>query len=522
MFADWTDRIDRGEVPPAPPRPQGVERNVVITQWDWADPKAYLHDVVSTDRRNPTLNANGLIYGSLELSADYMPVLDPMRHTISQVKLTVRDPNTPPTSPTMPAPSPYWGEEAIWTSKNNVHNPMLDEKGRLWLTSAVRPAPNPDFCKEGSSHPSAKLYPIANAGRQLAVYDPATKQITHINTCFGTHHLMFAEDANHTLWTSGGGQVVGWLNTQDVRRDGRRGEVAGLDGAHHGHQRQRQARRVCRAEPAGRSREGQAIRRGVLLRLAGAGWIGLGNGARFPGRGRAARCLDRIRRRRRSPKSTSRRSTIRSAAGYSPRGGDVDRNGVVLGGAGERSPGQLRSPQVQGPAQRSEGNRPALPRRLDALYGAAAAVQRRHRGGSAEASYYTWVDWHDTLGLGENMPINTGNASEGLLALKDGKWVVLRIPYPTGFYTKWMDGRIDDREGRMEGPRAVGDDQHANAVPHGDGQGHDEQGDALPAASGSAGEMTAVRLRRAHHEGAKITEEARKRPRLTHHRIVIF
>ena len=60
MFADWTDRIAAGEVPPAPPRPQGIERNVVITQWDWADPKAYLHDEVSTDRRNPTLNANGL------------------------------------------------------------------------------------------------------------------------------------------------------------------------------------------------------------------------------------------------------------------------------------------------------------------------------------------------------------------------------------------------------------------------------------------------------------------------------
>jgi hypothetical protein len=28
-----------------------VERNVVITQWDWADPKAYLHDLVSTDRK---------------------------------------------------------------------------------------------------------------------------------------------------------------------------------------------------------------------------------------------------------------------------------------------------------------------------------------------------------------------------------------------------------------------------------------------------------------------------------------
>ena len=75
-FADWTDRIAAGEVPPAPPRPQGLERNVVITEWDWADPKAYLHDEVSTDRRQPTVNANGPIYGSLELSADYTPVLN--------------------------------------------------------------------------------------------------------------------------------------------------------------------------------------------------------------------------------------------------------------------------------------------------------------------------------------------------------------------------------------------------------------------------------------------------------------
>src|SRR5437870_4023315 len=32
MFADWTDRMAGGEVPPAPPRPQGVERNDVIPQ----------------------------------------------------------------------------------------------------------------------------------------------------------------------------------------------------------------------------------------------------------------------------------------------------------------------------------------------------------------------------------------------------------------------------------------------------------------------------------------------------------
>ncbi len=81
-FGDWTTRIANGELPAqAPPRPQGIERNVVITQWDWADPKAYLHDEISTDKRNPTVNANGLIYGSPEESRDYLPVLDPVHNT---------------------------------------------------------------------------------------------------------------------------------------------------------------------------------------------------------------------------------------------------------------------------------------------------------------------------------------------------------------------------------------------------------------------------------------------------------
>jgi hypothetical protein len=71
--------------------------------------------------------------------------------------------------------------------------------------------------------------------------------------------------------------------------------------------------------------------------------------------------------------------------------------------------------------------------------------------GSAEGSYYTWVDQFDTFGLGSNIPINTGNASEGLLVLKDGEWIVLRVPYPLGFYTKWLDGRIDDSKAGWKG-----------------------------------------------------------------------
>ncbi len=214
MFADWTDRIAQGELPSKPKRPEGVERNVVISQWDWADPKAYLHDVVSTDRRNPTTNANGLLYGATELSTDYLPVLDPITSKLSQVPLSVLDSNTQSASGDVVQRSAYWGDTAIWNSKTNVHNPMFDKEGRVWITATVRPSDNPNFCREGSDHPSAKAFPVDKSYRQLGVYDPRSGKYTPINTCFSTHHLMFAEDANNTLWTSGGGQVIGWFDTK--------------------------------------------------------------------------------------------------------------------------------------------------------------------------------------------------------------------------------------------------------------------------------------------------------------------
>src|SRR2546428_1667234 len=45
--------------------------------------------------------------------------------------------------------------------------------------------------------------------------DPVAGKCTLISTCFPTHHLIFAEDANNPLWTSAGVTgpgVVGWLN----------------------------------------------------------------------------------------------------------------------------------------------------------------------------------------------------------------------------------------------------------------------------------------------------------------------
>ena len=66
-------------------RPQGIERNVVITEWDWGIPTEYFHDEIATDRRNPTLNANGSIYGVHEVSTDTISVLDPVHNSASEL-----------------------------------------------------------------------------------------------------------------------------------------------------------------------------------------------------------------------------------------------------------------------------------------------------------------------------------------------------------------------------------------------------------------------------------------------------
>ena len=214
-YASWTDRIAAGELPfEKPERPQGIERNVVVTQWDWSEPTYYLHDEIATDRRNPTVNAYGKLYGATEQSTDQIPILDPISHEASFTNLPVADPAMPSARTTpMFQPSPYWGDEPIWESSTNTHNPMMDHLGRVWMTARAKVRENPNFCREGSDHPAAQLTPIDESGRDLALYDPTTEDWTLIPTCFGTHHLAFTEDDTHTLWFSGGGSVIGWFNT---------------------------------------------------------------------------------------------------------------------------------------------------------------------------------------------------------------------------------------------------------------------------------------------------------------------
>ena len=110
LWGDWTDRIAAGELPfDKPSRPQGIERNVVLTLWEWSTPQHYLHDLIGTDRRNPTVNANGKLYGATEESTPNFPLLDPNTHTVGTVHHPVRDPNTPNSKSAPMAPSPYLG-----------------------------------------------------------------------------------------------------------------------------------------------------------------------------------------------------------------------------------------------------------------------------------------------------------------------------------------------------------------------------------------------------------------------------
>ncbi|MEA2788707.1 MAG: hypothetical protein QOG73_1113 [Acetobacteraceae bacterium] len=453
LFGEWTDRIAAGALPTTqPPRPQGVERNIVVTLWDWATPKAYLHDEIATDRRNPKTNAHGLIYGSPELSTDFVPILDPVKNTTSQVKLSVRDPRTPNTADDlMLAPSPYWGEEAIWNGQANIHNPMFDAQGRVWFTARIRPADDPAFCKAGSDQPSAKVFPLEKSGRQAAMYDPKVGKFTLVDLCFSTHHLQFARDANDTLWFSSGGasDVLGWLNTKMFDATGDAAKSQGwtafvLDTNGNG----KRDNYVEPNQPVDPTKDKRIVAGLYGIAPSPADGSIWGSVLGFPGAivrvdpgsNPPATALTEIY----EPPVDDPRAPVH---GYSPRGMDIDSNGVVWTSLASGHLASFDRTKCKGPLNGPTATGKHCPEGWTLYQYPGPQFKGVSDSGSAEASYYTWVDQFNTFGLGANVPISTGNGNDALLALVDGKFIILRVPYPMGFYAKGMDGRIDDPSG---------------------------------------------------------------------------
>lgn len=452
-FAEWTDRIARGGLPKAtPPRPHGVERNIVITLRDWMTEKHYLHDLIASDRRLPTVNAYGPLFGSPEYSSDLLPILDPVKNTATVFRAPVRDADMPLSlgpghaaalEPLMP--SPYWGEERIWDTRVNNHNSMFDRHGRLWLAAAVRAPENPSFCREGSEHPSAKLFPLARAARHLAVLDPKTMKYTFVETCFGTHHLQFGYDANDTLWTSGGGPVVGWLDTKVFDATGDAAKAQGwtalvLDTNGNG-------RRDDHVEPDApvvpdRDKRVNAGFYAVMPNPAdGSVW------GSFRGRVSGVVRLD--------PGANPPHTALAEVynvplPGFGVRGADIDSAGVVWVSLASGHLGRFDRRKCRGPLNGPKATGDHCPEGWSFHQYPGPGFEGVGEN-SAESSYYTWVDQHDTFGLGRDVPISTANLNDGLVAFKDGRMVLLRVPYPMGFYSKGFDGRIDDPRAGWKG-----------------------------------------------------------------------
>jgi hypothetical protein len=445
-LANWTDRIAGGELPFAKPdRPQGIERNVVVTQWDWADPKAYLHDQVSTDKRKPTVNAFGKHYGATEEAREYIPVFDPQTNTASNFKMPVRDAAGMESSKenTM-APSAYWGDEAIWDSRTSTHSLIMDERGDVWFTSKVGPPQNPAFCQDGSN-PSSKAFPLKTSGRGLAMYDPKTDTTKLVRTCFSTHHVVLAEDADNTIWTSAGGPqqgAIGWLNRKMWEETGDEAKAQGW------------APVVIDTNANGKVDDyvepNQPVDPSKDKRLA-AGLYGVGVnpadgtvwGAVLGYPGMVLRF---------DPKTKLSEVYEPPFPGFGPRGYDIDRNGISYVPLSSGHLGAFDRRKCKGPLngpKAADGQMCPEGWTLTPFPG--PQFRDVAESGSAEASYYTWVDQQNTSGLGANTPLATGNANESLMALVDGKWVNMRVPYPLGFFAKWIDGRIDDPNAGWKG-----------------------------------------------------------------------
>jgi hypothetical protein len=439
-FADWTDRIARGELPfDQPRRPEGIERNLVITMWDYLRPEFYLHDVVSTDRRNPRVNPEGAVYGSPEDSTDIVPIVDPRTHRALELLHPVRDPKTPSVRSNPYGVSAYWGDKPYWEGRTLNHNPMMDERGRTWFTSRISPDPNPDWCK-GGDHPSAKAFPLTgNANRHLSYYEPRTNTWTLIRTCFPTHHLNFGKD--NVLWTSPGvvgPNVIGWFDrkvfeqSNDERRaqgwtpfivdtngDGKRGEWVAHD------------------QPLDPKKDKQLRINHYSVAVSPADGSVWGTVLGYPGA--IIRVVPGP-----NPVQTALTEIYEPPLpGYGPRGGDIDAEGVFWVALSSGHLGQFDRSKCRvtnGPTATGKH----CPEGWTLHQFPGPQLRDVKDPGSAETSYYVWVDWFNVLGLGRNVPIAMGNGSDSIMPFVNGKFVVLRLPYPSGLFPKNVDGRIDD------------------------------------------------------------------------------
>jgi hypothetical protein len=480
VYADWTERIAKGEVPPAPPRPKGIERNLVVTLWDVGDDHSFMHDEISTDKNHPTVNANGKVY-AVSAGHGQLVMMDPKEHSTISLDIPTRAPkaDVPSRFPKPDRPSLWWGNEHLWGNPPydpaDPHNPMMDSKGRVWMTSKIRPNPDPSWCSDPSNK-FAEWFPLRQSGRQASFYDPNTQKFTLIDTCYATHHLQFDNDANETLYFNElTGPIVGWIDTKvydethdeqkavgwcgqvlDTNGDGKItkpfNQIAG--GRRGGDSQLYDGDTTGGARGGGRGPGGNidpkldtlvsySLYAVIPSPVDTAVW---GVSERYPG------YLVRMERGNDAPSTCKSLLFKVPEPGFDPRGVDIDSHGVVwtaLAASSDLASFDFRKcKDVSGPAK-TDGSQC---REGWTLY-QTTGPKLKGTEIPADFHYYNWVDRHDILGLGADTPLATGSNSDALLALnpQTKEWTTLRVPYPLGFYSRGMDGRIDDASAGWKG-----------------------------------------------------------------------
>lgn len=444
VFADWTTRIAAGEVPPAPPRPSGVERNVVITEWDWGVDSSFMHDEITTDKSDPTVNAYGDVY-AVSSGHGKLEVLDPLDNSAYEITIPTRDDPREVSSrfPPPAFPSNFWGKEHLWGNENpaDPHNPMLDDRGRVWMTSKVRQN-QPDWCKEGSDNKFAQYYPRNFSPRQASMYDPSTGEFRLIDTCFATHHLQFDNDPDRTLYFNELlGPVIGWVNTREYDRSHDEKAAQGwcpqiIDTNGDG--------RITKPwnTPDGEfdPRRDTEVRHNLYSVIPSpvddSVW---GASEDYPG------YIVRLDRGDNPPQTCMTEAYRVPDGAFDPRGIDIDSNGIVwtaLAGSSDLASFDRSKCKVLNGPETADGKQCPEGWTVHQTNG----PKLKGTDVPADFHYYNWVDRFDVSGLGKDTPFATGSYSEALLALDQntGDWLTFRVPYPLGFYHRGVDGRIDD------------------------------------------------------------------------------
>ena len=450
-FADWTDRIAAGELPEMPERPQGAERNVVVTLWDWGVEDSFMHDEIATDKNDPTVNAWGPLY-AVSSGHGKLTVLDPVDNDTWEIIIPTREDARVVASrfPEPAMPSNFWGYQHLWGPEHpsDPHNPMLDRKGRVWLTTKIR-NDQPGWCQQGSDNPYAEYYPLNLSVRQAGYYDPDTEEFVLIDTCFATHHLQFDNDPDQTVYFNELlGPIVGWVNTREFDRT--RDEQASqgwcpqiLDTNGDGVITKPWTAAGAEFDPRRDTEVRYNLYSVIPSPVDSSVW---GASETYPGH------IVRV-----DPGSNPPETCITELyqvpdPGFDPRGIDIDSTGkpwVFLAGSSHVASFDRNQCDVLNGPDTLDGTHCEKGWTLYLTDGPTF----KGTDVPADFHYFGWVDQHNVSGFGHDTPIATGSNSDALLVLDpdSGDWTKLRVPYPLGFYHRGLDGRIDDPDGGWKG-----------------------------------------------------------------------